>query len=128
MPKVRIDLRKGKSLEEVQAISNAIHQSLVRSIKIPTYDKLQMINEYPATHFYQPETVKGWFINIDIFLYPGRSKGAKRALFHEMVKALEPLGFEKENIMITLQEPLIENWGVNGVPADEVDLGYALDV
>jgi phenylpyruvate tautomerase PptA (4-oxalocrotonate tautomerase family) len=34
-----------------------------------------------------------------------------------------------EDVSIVLHEPAMENWGIRGgKPADEVDLGYRLDV
>jgi phenylpyruvate tautomerase PptA (4-oxalocrotonate tautomerase family) len=128
MPKVRVDLPEGRSIEEKKAILDAIHQSLVTSIQIPSWDRLQFLHEYASSHMYIPENVKGPFINIDITLYPGRSKEAKRRLFKLLTESLVPFGFDPQDIMITLHEPSINNWGVKGVPADEVNLGYSLEV
>jgi phenylpyruvate tautomerase PptA (4-oxalocrotonate tautomerase family) len=128
MPKVSVDLLKGRSKEELKGILDAIHQSLVDAIQIPAWDRLQFLHEYEEGSVYFPENAGGPYINIDITMYPGRTKEAKRKLFQLLTAALLPFGFEPKNIMITLHEPPIGNWGVQGVPGDEVQLGYSLDV
>jgi len=44
------------------------------------------------------------------------------------VRRFGELGIEATDIFIVLQEPPLENWGIRGVPASEIDLGFNLRV
>ena len=61
-------------------------------------------------------------------LFPGRSLEAKRKLYQGIVQRFGALGIQPSDIMIVLHEPPLENWGVRGLPASEVDLGLDLNV
>jgi len=67
---------------------------------------------------------------IEIILYKGRSKEAKKALYKAINNnlALDP-GIDGNDIIIVLIEPPLENWGIRGgKPASEIDLGFNIRV
>lgn len=46
-------------------------------------------------------------------------------LYHAVVRNLGALGIPPNDVLIVLQEPAMENWGIRGgMPASEVDLGF----
>jgi phenylpyruvate tautomerase PptA (4-oxalocrotonate tautomerase family) len=53
---------------------------------------------------------------------------AKRLLYKDIVERLEKLGIVSTDILIILNEPPLENWGLRGVPASETTIGFKLDV
>jgi phenylpyruvate tautomerase PptA (4-oxalocrotonate tautomerase family) len=62
-------------------------------------------------------------------VFPGRSIEAKRTLYQEIVTGLKALDIPSDDILIVLKEPPLQNWGIRGgYPADEVDIGFKLDV
>ena len=62
-------------------------------------------------------------------VFPGRSFEAKKKLYQTIVKNLGDLHIQPNDILIVLKEPPLENWGIRGGhPANEVDLGFKLDV
>jgi phenylpyruvate tautomerase PptA (4-oxalocrotonate tautomerase family) len=65
---------------------------------------------------------------IEFQVFPGRSIEAKRALYRGIVSRFGELGIQPSDIIIVLHEPPLENWGIRGLPASEVDLGYELKV
>ncbi|GAA4766626.1 tautomerase family protein [Microbacterium gilvum] len=68
------------------------------------------------------------FIRIEFTIFPGRSSQAKRALYREVTVRLEELGIAPDDVFIIVHEPPLENWGIAGRSASEIDLGFALDV
>lgn len=63
-------------------------------------------------------------------MFKGRTRETKKKLFRSIVIALDSNGLSPyKNILITLNEQPTENWGVRGgIPADEADLGFKIDV
>ena len=54
---------------------------------------------------------------------------AKRNLYNKLVENLQRLNIQPNDILIVLQEPPLDNWGIRGgFPASEVDIGFKLDV
>jgi len=65
---------------------------------------------------------------VEIQIFPGRSLDAKRRLYAEIARRFGALGIQPTDITIVLHEPPLDNWGVGGQPASEIELGFRLDV
>lgn len=129
MPLVRVEVRKGRSPSEKNALLEAVHSALVEALRIPEQDRTQRIYEYPPDSFEVPPDKSDMFTLIEITMFPGRSTEAKRHLYKAIVRNLGPLGIEPNDVFIVLHEPGMENWGIRGgVPASEVDLGFEVNV
>ena len=62
-------------------------------------------------------------------VFPGRSIEAKRKLYENIVLNLQRHNIQAGDILIVLNEPQLDNWGVRGgVLASAVDLGFKIDV
>ncbi len=89
-----------------------------------------MISEFDDDHFERSENKSRSFIIIEITAFKGRSRDAKRNLYRFIVENLgvSP-GINPEDILITISEPELVNWGVDGGKcADETDLGFDIKV
>lgn len=130
MPAVKIEIRKGKSDEYKKAILNGVHDALVKSIKIPDYDRFQRLYELDELNFEAPPTKTDNVTIIEITMFKGRSIESKRNLYKEIIDNLyKNPGIDGNDITIVLLEPPLENWGVKGgKPASEVDLGFNIKV
>jgi phenylpyruvate tautomerase PptA (4-oxalocrotonate tautomerase family) len=129
MPHVRIEILEGRSVDERRQLLQAVHDALVEAFEIPDDDRTQRIVEYDPINFEIPPGKSDRYTLIEITAFPGRSRAAKAALYEAVVSRLGDLGVDATDVSIVLQEPPLESWGVRGGhPADEVDLGYRLDV
>jgi phenylpyruvate tautomerase PptA (4-oxalocrotonate tautomerase family) len=128
MPKVIIDIREGRTDGEKQALLDAVHNALVETIKIPDDDRIQVLNEHRKANFEIPPGKSDLYVNIEIVMFPGRSMDAKRNLYKAIVSNLGELGIDDKDIMIILHEPPMENWGIRGLPASEINIGFKIDV
>ena len=129
MPLVKMSLIKGRSKEEKAALLEAIHSALRASFKIPENDRNLRIFEFEPENFVLPEEKTKDYILIEMDVFPGRSLDAKRALYQSIIENLGSLGIQPDDVLITLKEIPLDNWGVRGgVPASEIDLGFKLDV
>jgi phenylpyruvate tautomerase PptA (4-oxalocrotonate tautomerase family) len=130
MPLVKIEILKGKSTEYKKELLEGIHRALVETLKIPENDRFQRLYELDYVNFQKPPERTGNITIIEISLFPGRSKESKKNLFKSIVKNLEESpGIMGYDIMILLKEPPLHNWGIRGgLPADEVDLGFDVEI
>jgi len=129
MPLVKVSLLKGKSKEDKKALLDAIHAALVEAFKIPENDRNQRIFEFEPENFEIPEGKTSNYILIEMDVFPGRSMEAKRKLYRTIVQNLHELNIQASDVLIVLNEPQLDNWGVRGgVPASAIDLGFKLDV
>ena len=129
MPLVRISVQNGRSSGEKKELLEAVHSSLVEALKIPHSDRNQRIREYPEGDFEIPPGKTRRFTIVEVTLFPGRSREAKRNLYQSMVRNLGRLGIDPTDVFIVLYEPPMENWGIRGgIPASEVDLGFTVNV
>ena len=129
MPLVTITIIEGKTTEFKKLILDTVHESLVAAFKIPDHDRNQRIIEMQPENVEYPVGKTKNFITIEMTVYPGRSLQAKKALYREIVSRLQKLEIQSDDILIVLNEPPLENWGVRGVyPASEVDIGFKINV
>jgi phenylpyruvate tautomerase PptA (4-oxalocrotonate tautomerase family) len=129
MPLVRIEILKGRPAGERQHFLDAVHDALVEAFSIPDDDRTQRVVEHDPENFEIPPGASQRYTLIEINAFPGRSATAKRSLYEAIVRNLATAGVPAEDILVVLHEPPLENWGIRGgKPANEVDLGYRVDV
>jgi len=130
MPLVKISLRRGRSPEYRRAILDGVHAALVEAYRIPDSDRHQQLYELDAEDFEIPSKNSDRSVVVEIIAFPGRSREAKKSLFSAIVRNLgRSPGIDGNDILIIVQEPPMGNWGIRGgKPADDVDLGFRVDV
>jgi len=129
MPLVTVTMLKGKPKDYKKSILDVVHSSLMTAFKIPDHDRNQRIIEIDLDNYEYPSGKSDNYITIEMTIFPGRTIEAKRTLYQEIVTGLNALGIPKDDILIVLKEPPLQNWGIRGgYPADEVDIGFKLDV
>lgn len=128
MPIAKIEVRRSRSAEEVQAFMEAVYQAQREALKVPEGDRQIRYVEHKPEHFAVPPGKSENYTFVEILLFPGRSLEAKRNLYQSIVRRFGELGVAPSDIFIVLQEPPLENWGLRGAPASEVNLGFNLNV
>jgi phenylpyruvate tautomerase PptA (4-oxalocrotonate tautomerase family) len=129
MPLAQIETRRPWAPEQVAALMEAVDQAQREALKLPEGDRQIRYVEHRPEHFSVPPGKTENYTLVVIQMFPGRTLAAKRALYQGIVQRFGALGIGPADILIVLQEPPLDNWGVRGgVPASEVDLGFKLDV
>lgn len=129
MPQVRIETRDHWLQGRTEALYDAIQAAMVEAIKIPADDRCYRLVTYDAAHFPTVPGKSDRFIIIEIALFAGRSPAAKRALYAAIARNLKAaFGLEPGDIRVVLEEATRENWGMDGKPASEIDLGFKVEV
>jgi phenylpyruvate tautomerase PptA (4-oxalocrotonate tautomerase family) len=129
VPLVRIEILEGRPASERKRLLQAVHEALIEAFGIPDDDRTQRIVEHDHVNFEVPAGSSDRYTLVEITAFPGRSRTAKRALHKAIVRNLAAVGVAAEDVSIVVLEPPMENWGIRGGrSADEVDLGYRLDI
>jgi 4-oxalocrotonate tautomerase len=116
MPLVRISIPAHFTPERQQALSAAVHESMVATINVPAADRFQIITRHaPAELVIDPT-----FLDIErgsdavvvhITLRAGRTNDQKRALYAQITEiASRTAGMRPEDIMIGLSENTPPDW------------------
>jgi phenylpyruvate tautomerase PptA (4-oxalocrotonate tautomerase family) len=129
MPFVRVELLAGKTPEFERAVLDEVHAALVDAFRIPEDDRTQRLFELPREAFEFPAARRPDPILVEITCFAGRSPEAKRLLYRRLTERLVARpGVEGRNVCIVLKEVPREDWGFGGVGADQIDLGFKVDV
>ena len=129
MPLVRLEVRQGRSATQKQALLDAAHAALVEALGIPAHDRMQRIVEHAREAFELPPASSDDFVLVEVTMFAGRSRQAKRRLYQALVRNFGELGIASADVFVVLHEPPMENWGIRGGQmASEVDLGFEVQV
>jgi 4-oxalocrotonate tautomerase len=122
MPLVRIDLRKGKSGFQRQAIGNAVYRAMRETFNVPDEDRFIIINEHDADNFSFSKTYldiarSDDLVIIQVTANDSRTLEQKKAFFKRAADLLaENPGLRREDVFISLVEVGKENWSFgNGI-------------
>ena len=128
MPISKIEVLRPRPPEEVAALIDAVYRAQLEALKVPEDDKQIRYVEHRREHFPVPPGKTENYTFVEIQIFPGRSLEAKRNLYAGIASRFAALGIAPGDLTIVLHEPPLQNWGVRGQPASEIDLGFKLDV
>jgi phenylpyruvate tautomerase PptA (4-oxalocrotonate tautomerase family) len=129
MPLAKIEVRKSRPADEIADMIEAVYQAQREALKVPEDDRQIRYLEYKPEHFAVPPGKTENYTLVEITIFPGRSLDAKRNLYKSIVRRFGDLGIDPTDILIVLNEPPLDNWGIKGgSPASEVDIGFKLNV
>ena len=112
-----------------EAISDAIHKSVMSALEYPLEKKFHRFIGLDLSDFIFPSDRSERYIIIEISIFKGRSVDAKKTLIHQLYANIgSDAGIGHQDIEITIFETPKENWGIRGMPADELKLGYKVEV
>ncbi len=128
MPSTRIETRTGWVGDRHQELIEAVQNALLEGLLIPEADRCVRLTEYGHDAFIVPTGKGVTYTLVEVTLFSGRSLDAKRRLYRAMVEQLGRLGLPDSDIKTVLIEVPPEDWGIRGLPASEIDLGFKIDV
>lgn len=110
-------------------ISNAIHQSAMDALGLPEEKRFHRFIGLAAADFIHPGDRSRQYTIIEVSMFEGRSAEAKKALIRLLFERLETdCGIVPQDVEITIFETPRHNWGIRGLPADELTLDYTVKV
>lgn len=127
MPLIKVELARGRERGYLLKLQNTVLDAAREALQLPEDDRnIRLIQHDPDYFILKPP----YELLVEITLFSGRSKEVKKQLFRHLVDALHgKLGIKPERVFIVLNDQPLENWGLRGgIPADEVKLGFKIDV
>ena len=128
MPIAKIEVCRSHPADVVKALIDAVYRAQIIALKVPDDDKQIRYIEHRPEHCPIPPGKTENYTFVEFLLFPGRSLEAKKRLSKEIVSRVGALGISSADILIVLHEPPLDNWGIRGLPASEIDLGFDLNV
>lgn len=110
-------------------LSDAIHDCVVEALQLPPDKRFHRFFPLAEDDFYYPSGRTGRYTIIEISMFAGRSVEIKKRLIKSLFERLaSEFGIGAEDIEITIFETPKQNWGIRGVPGDELELNYRVEI
>jgi len=110
-------------------LSEAIHSSIVDAFQFPPDKRFHRFFPMDREDFLYASGRSDNYTIIEISLFEGRTIEAKKLLIKLLFQRINDFcGITPQDIEITLFETPKHNWGIRGVPGDELALNYRVDV
>jgi phenylpyruvate tautomerase PptA (4-oxalocrotonate tautomerase family) len=128
MPLVTIDLLEGRAPQELDEISDAVHEAMVEHLDVPRRDRFQIITQHgPGTLRFDRDYLdiprSDGFVLIRVTLSTGRTTEAKQAFYASLAERLAARpGIAVEDVAIALVENTREDWSFGRGQASYVEL------
>jgi phenylpyruvate tautomerase PptA (4-oxalocrotonate tautomerase family) len=128
MAQVKIYGHRERLIGRRQAISDAVQTALVEALTLPPDKRFHRFFPLDPDHFFHPPDRSPDYTIIEISMFEGRSAEAKHKLIRLLFARLQAVGIAPPDLEITITETPRGNWGIRGVPGDELSLLYEVDV
>jgi phenylpyruvate tautomerase PptA (4-oxalocrotonate tautomerase family) len=110
------------------ALSDAIHECAVEALGLPAEKRFHRFFALDQADFYYPQGRTEQYTIIEVSMFEGRSVETKKRFLRLLFDKLwQSLHISPEDIEITIFETPKHNWGIRGVPGDELVLNYKVE-
>jgi phenylpyruvate tautomerase PptA (4-oxalocrotonate tautomerase family) len=128
MPQVKIyGLRTSLNPIKPQ-LSDAIHSCMMDALQYPADKRFHRFFPLDPSDFFYPPDRSDRYTILEFSMFEGRSVEAKKQLIRLLFERVQPLGISTQDLEITIFETPKHNWGFRGLPGDEHQLNYKVDV
>ncbi|MFP4976750.1 tautomerase family protein [Paenibacillus sp. CN-4] len=112
-----------------EKLSEVIHSCVVEAFKYPPDKRFHRFFPMEKEDFIYAKGRSDAYTIIEISIFEGRSLGAKKQLIHLLFQRVnESVGITPNDLEITIFETPAHHWGIRGLPADELQLNYKVNV
>lgn len=110
-------------------LSDVIHGCVVEALGLPVDKRFHRFIGLAAEDFIYPPDRSQRYLILEISMFEGRSVEAKKQLIRLLFERVcAELSIQPEDLEITITETPRHNWGIRGVPGDELGLSYKVTV
>jgi Tautomerase enzyme len=109
-------------------LSIIIHSCVMEALQYPAGKRAHRFFPLDAEDFYYPSNRTEKYTILEFSMFEGRSVEAKKNLIRLLFDRVQPLDITPQDLEITLFETPKHNWGFRGLPGDEHQLNYKIDV
>jgi phenylpyruvate tautomerase PptA (4-oxalocrotonate tautomerase family) len=109
-------------------LSNIIHACVMEALQYPAGKRAHRFFPLDAEDFCYPSERTEKYTILEFSMFEGRSVEAKKNLIRLLFDRIQTLGITPQDLEITIFETPKHNWGFRGLPGDEHQLNYKVDV
>lgn len=119
-----------ENLNPIKAeLSDVIHSCVVDALHFPEDKRAHRFFPLDPSDFYYPSGRTTKYTIIEISMFKGRSVEAKKHLIRLLFERVhQHLNIPPQDLEITITETPKHNWGFRGMPGDEIELNYKVEV
>ena len=119
-----------ENLDPIKAnLSDVIHSCVVDALDFPKDKRFHRFFPLDTSDFYFPSERTTKYTIIEISMFDGRSVEAKKHLIRLLFERIhQQLNILPQDLEITITETPKHNWGFRGMPGDEIELNYKVEV
>ena len=129
MAQVKIYALAASLAGQREQLSRVIHSCLIDAFALPPEKRFQRFFPLAAEDFLYPEGRSERYTILEIQLFEGRSEETKKRLIRLLFgRFAAELGYDARDLEVNLIETPRANWGIRGVPGDELPLPYEVEV
>ncbi|MBB2913431.1 phenylpyruvate tautomerase PptA (4-oxalocrotonate tautomerase family) [Streptosporangium becharense] len=128
MPQIKFYGRRDVWSDRRQELSDTVHGCLVDVWRLPQdkrFHRFLLLDPEDMICSQRGER----YVIVEILGFTGRSDEAKRELIRALfARAEKDLGLSVDDLEVVILESPKVNWGIRGVPGDELELAYPVTV
>ncbi|MED3875264.1 tautomerase family protein [Lysinibacillus capsici] len=129
MGQIKIYGVKGRLNPIKETLSNIIHSCMVDALEYPLDKKFQRFFPMDKEDFYFASERTESYTIIEISMFEGRTIQAKKQLVKLLFERINnKLNISSQDVEITIFETPKHNWGIRGLPGDELALNYKVNI
>src|SRR5688572_6338998 len=129
MPQVKIYGHAAPLRAMQRQLSDVIHGCAVDALAFPSEKRFHRFIALADGDFIHPPDRSERYTVIEILLFEGRSVEAKKRFIRLLYeRASDQLQLSPMDLELTLIETPRHDWGIRGLPGDELELSYRVDV
>jgi len=112
-----------------KTLSNIIHSCMMDALEYPSDKKFHRFFPMDKEDFYFASERTESYIIIEVSMFKGRTIEAKKQLLKLLFERINnQLNIHPQDVEITIFETPRHNWGIRGLPGDELALNYKVNV
>ncbi|MBW4621035.1 MAG: tautomerase family protein [Cyanosarcina radialis HA8281-LM2] len=111
-----------------QQLSDIIHSCVVEALQYPADKRAHRFFPLDVTDFFYPSGRTEKYTIVEFSMFEGRSIEAKKHLIRLLFDRVPTVGILPSDLEITIFETPKHNWGFRGLPGDEHQLNYKVEV
>ena len=109
-------------------LSDVIQACVIEALQYPADKRAHRFFPLDRSDFFYPAGRTERYTIIEFSMIEGRSVEAKKHLMRLLFERVQPLGISTQDLEMTIFETPKYNWGFRGLPGDEHQLNYKIEV
>ena len=129
MSQVKVFGLRSNLNSRLKQVSEVIHSCVVDALQYPQDKRAHRFFQLEPEEFFYPAGRSDKYTIIEFSMFEGRSVEAKKKLIRLVIERFgQQLGITPIDMEITIFETPKHNWGFRGLPGDEHELTYKVEV